>query len=254
MEPFWVIVSICAIALAAGFIHSAIGFGFGIVAVTLMPLVIDARQAHVLISLASVPVLIGTVWTYREGADYRSLLKALAGAAIGLPLGVLAFERMSMDYLVRGTGVAILVMVWMSFRNRRLAQQRSDCHASGGQSLGGHAALAGAYGGFLAGAVSIAAPPVAAWALQQSWEQKRFKAFLNQFLLAVSIYKVAALLVRDLVDREVCYQALWLAPLAIIGIRVGAYFSGRLSAGWFQVVVAVALVGIAVLFVLRGEG
>ncbi|WP_160168111.1 sulfite exporter TauE/SafE family protein [Rhodopirellula sallentina] len=104
-DQWIVLISIVAlIALVAGFVHSGIGFGFGIVAIGLMPLVIDARHTHLLVSLCAVPVQMGTVWAYRKGVVWRPLLFALAGAVIGLPLGLWLFNSINLDWLTRGTG------------------------------------------------------------------------------------------------------------------------------------------------------
>ena len=240
---------IAVIALAAGFVHSAIGFGFGIVAVTLLPLVVEVRQSHVVISTASFPVLMMAAWAYREGADWSALWRALLGAAICMPLGLLAFEWVSPDWLIRGTGIAILAMVAISFHNRRksLLNESSKSHSGGGSSW-----LAGALGGFLAGAVTIAGPPVAAYALSQPWDQARFKAFLNQFLLAVSLYKVIGLAFRGFIDQGTLIQSAALAPMAIIGIQLGAIASRRLSTRRFQYFVAIALIAVALYFVISG--
>lgn len=242
-----VFVYIGIIALAAGFVHSAIGFGFGIVAVTLLPLFVEVRQAHVVISTASFPVLMMAAWAYRDGADWAALWRALVGAAIFMPLGLLAFEWVSPDWLIRGTGIAILTMVAVSFNNRRKALLNQEKRSGGGSSF-----LAGALGGFLAGAVTIAGPPVAAYALSQPWDQARFKAFLNQFLLAVSFYKVAGLAARGFIDQETMIQSAALAPMAIIGIQLGALVSRRLSTRRFQYIVAIALVAVAMYFVVTG--
>jgi uncharacterized membrane protein YfcA len=239
---------IALIAFGAGFVHSAIGFGFGIVAVTLLPLVIEVKQSHVVISTASVPVLMMAAWAYRRGADPQALWKALAGAVIAMPIGLLAFQFMSPDWLIRGTGLAILVMVWMSFRNR----SRAALNGETGKSSS--AWLAGGIGGFLAGAVSIAGPPVAAFALAQQWDQTRFKAFINQFLLAVSVYKVLGLAVSGYLDLDALLQAALLAPAAVIGIQVGVIASRRLTMTKFQRVVAIVLIAIAIYFVVRGSG
>lgn len=247
MPPDWLIyVAIGAIALLAGFIHSAIGFGFGIVAVTLLPLVAEVKQAHIVISTASFPVLLMAAWAYRQGADRKVLLHALIGAAIGMPAGLFAFEKVSPSLLIRITGVAILGMVWMSFRNRRMA-------AAEVTESGGSAGLAGLFGGFLAGAVSIAGPPVAAFALGQGWKPERFKAFINQFLLIVSLYKIFGMSTRGMIDRDVLTEASLLAPMAIIGIQLGAFFSRRLSTRLFQVFVAFTLTLIALKFLVLGS-
>jgi uncharacterized membrane protein YfcA len=119
MGEFWFLLgTIAAIAILAGFVHSAIGFGFGIVAISLMPFVIDARSAHIVISLSSVPMLMMAAWAYREGIEWAALKQALLGAAIFLPPGLFLFELVSLDWLVRGTGLAILCMVLLSSRNR----------------------------------------------------------------------------------------------------------------------------------------
>lgn len=249
--PWMILVAVGAIALLAGFVHSALGFGFGIVAVALLPLFVEMKQAHVVISTASVPVLILAAWSYREGADWIALRKALLGALIGMPLGLFAFEILPVSTLVQATGAAILLMVWMSYRNRKAAKLNETAeqqHSSG--TADSSAWFAGGLGGFLAGAVSIAGPPVAAFALQQGWDQQRFKAFVNQFLLAVSIYKVAGLALRGFIDMPVLKQSAMLAPMALAGIHLGTKLSRKIPAIWFQRVVAVVLVGLALKFLL----
>ncbi len=122
-------------------------------------------------------MLIMAAWAYREGIEWASLKQALLGAAIFLPIGLFLFEAVSLDWLVRGTGLAILGMVLVSLRNQKW---HPNAQASKGSCF-----LAGAVGGFLAGAVSIAGPPVAAFALKQDWSQARFKAFVTQCLLVI---------------------------------------------------------------------
>lgn len=245
MEEIWPLIAIGLIAVLAGFVHSAIGFGFGIVAISLTPFVIDAKNAHIVISTASVPVIAMAAWTYRKGSDKKSLVQSLIGAAVCLPLGLWLFYHFDLSWLVRATGVAILAMVVLSYRNRKLAKSKE-------KTAGGSALVAGGVGGFLAGAVTIAGPPVAAFALQQSWSQDHFKAYLNQFLFAVAGLKVIGLLWAGSIDGAVLLRALVIAPLAIIGIRIGAAFSERLSGGWFQNLVAVALIAVALKFLVLG--
>ena len=66
IDPSLITISLILISLVAGLIHSAIGFGFGIVAIALLPIVIDAKSAHIIVSVCSVPMLIMAAWTYRS--------------------------------------------------------------------------------------------------------------------------------------------------------------------------------------------
>lgn len=239
------IVAIAAIAFLAGFVHSAIGFGFGIVAISLIPFVIDARSAHVVVSVSSVPMLMMAAWSYREGIERKSLIQALLGAALFLPLGLYVFEVVSLDWLVRGTGLGILGMVLMSLRN-----QRSP--TSAGTSPGA-CFVAGAVAGFLAGAVSIAGPPIAAFALKQDWSQARFKAFVTQCLLVIAIYKAGLLAIRGYVSGGAVEQTVVTAIFSIVGVQLGVVASRRISAARFKVLVAVALIFVSVLMMVRGQ-
>lgn len=85
----------------------------------------------------------------------------------------------------------------------------------------------------------------------------RFKAFLNQFLLAVTLYKFAAMIFRGFVDSIVMTQAAYLAPMAVVGIFAGAHRSVWFSSVWFSSVwfersVAATLIAIAIVFVIFG--
>jgi uncharacterized membrane protein YfcA len=237
---------IAAIAVLSGFIHSAIGFGFGIVAISLIPFVIDARSAHVVVSVSSVPMLIMAAWVYREGIEWASLKQAVLGAAIFLPVGLFLFEAVSLDWLVRGTGLGILGMVLMSLRNQ-------DAQAEAGTAPGA-CFIAGAVAGFLAGAVSIAGPPVAAFALKQDWSQARFKAFVTQCLLVIASYKAALLAARGYIVGDAIGQTVIVAVFAILGVQLGVVASRRISAARFKRLVAVTLILVSCLMMWRGQG
>ncbi len=242
---FILLVILAAIAFFAGFIHSAIGFGFGIVAIALLPFFIDGRSAHVIVSISSIPMLLMAAWAYRDGVDWKSLRPALLGAAIFLPLGFTVFERLPLDWLVRGTGVGILAMVWMSLRKPEPGtsseKQSVPCF------------IAGAAGGFLAGAVSIAGPPIAAFGLKQKWPQNRFKAFITQCLIIIALYKVGLLFLRGHITIDSGSAILTLTTLSIVGVQMGVLASRRISPSRFKGIVAIALVSVSCLMILRGQ-
>lgn len=238
-------ISIAVIALTAGFVHSAIGFGFGIVALAIIPFVMDIKSAHVVISLSSVPMLVMAAWVYRHGIEWPSLRLAMIGAAIFLPFGLLAFEIAPHDWLVRGTGVAILAMVLLSIRNQQFSGEtlasKSSCFA------------AGAVSGFLAGAVSVAGPPVAAFALKQGWSQDRFKAFVTQCLLVIASYKAVLLAFGGYVTFETATHTILAAPFAIVGVQLGVIASRRIPAKRFKRLVALALILISCMMIWNGS-
>ncbi len=247
------IVEFAVIAMAlllAGAVHSIIGFGYGIVALAILPNFIDARTSHVVLSLSSVPVLLMAAWAYRKGSDWISLLPALIGAALFMPIGLLAFKWMSMDWLVRGTGLAILLTTLNSLRTKPSVPQLPASKRNLAASATPFAA--GALSGFLGGAVSIAGPPIATYGVNQGWPADRFKAFVTQCLLVICFYKVAGLAAADLVSSPDVVRVLWASPFSIAGIWIGVRLSRMINPASFEKLVAVALILVACLFLFRG--
>lgn len=243
--------AIAAILTLAGATHSIIGFGFGIVALAFLPNVIDVRMAHIVLSLSSVPVLATAAWAYRKGINWRSLRPALIGSALLMPVGLMAFKWMSMDLLIRGTGLAILLTTLNSLRSKKLPDAESEPTSPVMAFLSPF--LAGGLSGFLGGAVSIAGPPVATYALNQGWKADRFKTFVSQCLLVICLYKTAGLAIGDLIEKGDAVRALWATPFSLIGIRLGVWLSRFIDPKRFQVLVAIVLIAIACFFLYRGS-
>ena len=243
-EQLSLLASIAIIMVVAGFVHSAIGFGFGIVALALVPLVMEIKEVHVVVSIASVPMLVVAAWAYRKGVDWSTLRTAMLGAAIALPLGVAAYAFASQDWLMRGTGIAILTIVVSGLRT---ANNADDSKSSWRDCF-----YAGAACGFMAGAVSIAGPPIAALALKQGWSQEKFKAFVTQSLLVVAVIKVALLFGGSLVTPGTLGYAAAGAPFAILGVQIGVYASRRIPVAKFRYLVAIALVAFSGWMVIAG--
>lgn len=246
LEHGGVLAAILGVAVLAGMIQSAIGFGYGLVAIAILPFVIDGHLTHLLVSLSSVPVMGAAAYAYRHGSNLRLLALSLAGAALFLPLGLLLFDYLPADLLVRGTGAMVLLVAVREL----MARRKSESEAHGGGDVVG--LLAGAVAGFLAGAVTIAGPPIVAFATTQPWPPQKFKAFVIQFLLAVSFLKAVGLFAGGFVDGDALVGAAVILPGAVLGIWSGARLTRQLSTHRFRALVAVALATIAVTLIARG--
>ena len=67
-------------------------------------------MANIVISLSILAPLAFGTWTYRNMLDRRMLLFCMAGAAVGLPIGLAVFVYVDVTWLMQGTGAAILLM------------------------------------------------------------------------------------------------------------------------------------------------
>ena len=247
-EATTLLIAISCISLIAGVVHSGIGFGFGIVAVTFLPMVIEPKLSHIIVSVCSVPMLIMAGWTFRDGFQKTPLLISLIGGCAAMPFGLYLFESISHDFLIRLTGLGVLFMVLSSGRNENLKPKQKRAP---GQHL--KCLAAGAISGFLAGAVSIAGPPIAAFAIQQNWKNQQYKAFVTQFLLVIAISKAGLLGLRDHIDTEIAMEISVASLCAMIGVRIGEKLSRNLQAKKLKHLVAAMLVVVAITMLLNGS-
>jgi len=244
MEPWLPFLLISAIVLAAGFVQSAIGFGYGVTGLAMLPLVIDPHTSHLLISTSGVPVLIAAAWVWRGEPDWKLLGFSLLGAITFMPFGFWLFGVMSLDSLVRVTGLAIIVMVFLSLKKSSLATKTTSRKSS---------FLAGACGGFFSGAVSIAGPPIAAFAMRQSWPPRKFKAFVVQCLLLIALFRLTGLFAAGLLTPSILLQAASAVPFAITGVGLGMVATSRIEPHRFRAAVATLLVLVACQLMYRGS-
>lgn len=231
--------------LVAGLVQGALGFGYGIVAVLILPWAVDLKSAHVLVSLSGVPSVALAAWASRAGADWRRTGGAIAAGAVCLPVGLLLFNGSTDDLLTRGTGGVILVLMLLELRGRREEDADREPPAWSVWAAGG-------LGGFLAGAVSIGGPPIAAYAMRTPWPPIQAKAFLTRCLLVLSAYKAAGLWVAGLVTPPLARDATWAAAIAIAGTLIGNRLGRDLPTAKYRRLVAVLLVAVSAWWLIAG--
>lgn len=237
---------VAGLILFSGFFQGALGFGYAIIALTTLPFILVPQAAHVVVSLSGIPVMAMAAWTTREGADWPLTGRAILGGVIAMPIGLLLFSQMSAAVLIRGTGVAILVLMTLELVRR----PNSDTTETKPTS----AFLAGLVSGFLAGAVSIGGPPIVAYALKQHWSPLKTKAFITRCLLVIASAKGIALTAGNFVTQTIALQATVAAVVAVTGVYIGAWASRRLEAASYRKLVAVILIAISCWWLWKGDG
>ncbi len=244
LEPWTLLAVVAAIVLISGFVQSAIGFGYGITGLAMLPLFMEARDSHILISLSGMPVLIVTAWVWRHETDWKLVRITLLGAVCFLPLGIWLFRAMSLDLLVRTTGASIIVMVLLSLKKK----PKSGATPSSKMGF-----FAGALSGFMAGSVSIGGPPIATFAMLQHWPPKKFKGFVVHCLLLIGCFRMIGLAMAGLITERILLQATWAVPFAIVGAGLGMMATRRIDPNRFRRGVAFVLILVACQLLYHGS-
>lgn len=238
------LLQISAAVFAAAVISSVAGFAFSAICGAILFHVVD--DAVLVVQTMMICSIVGQsymVWWLRRQVEWRRLSVFLAGAAVGLPLGVwILFEA-------RGAyvhGVGFLLVAYASFmllRPRIVVRRQHPLFD----------ASAGFLGGITGGAAAFPGAFVTIWCGLKGWTKERQRALYQPFIL---ITQVAALLLLVLAHPatgerlSVGLESLVFMPPMLLGTSIGLTLFRRLSDGRFGVIVNVLLIasGLSLLF------
>lgn len=236
-----------ALLLLAGFTQGATGFGFGLVVMSVLPHVLDVREAVPLVSVFGLVLTVVMLWRYRVWISLRRFLPVLAGVAVGTPLGALYLRSID-PRAVTGTLGAFLVV----YASASLLAERGRRDAAPEVRVGRRwGPLAGLLGGLLGGAFNTGGPPVIVYATARGWESETFKANLQVLFLFNTAMQLALFASWGMLTPEILRLDLIGTPALLVGLVAGMWASSRLDAVRFRRVVLALLVVFGVVFLVR---
>ena len=240
MGIYTLIFSGCAI-LTAGIIRGYSGFGFSMIAVVSLSLVMPPAEIVPVILVLEVVAslwLLPRVW---RQIHWRSLSWLSMGVLIGTPAGVYLLTNVSPNSMRAAIAVVVMVLVvllWCGF-SLKTAPGR------------GKTVITGLVSGVLNGSATIGGPPVILFYLSTSTVAAVSRASLIAFFLGTDIFAFVICLTQGLVTSKtgiMCVSSL--IPM-LLGLVVGNHFFSRSKADAFREKVLILLMALAVIALLR---
>ena len=245
LAELWVVVQsdwqVLALSSAAVFLAAIVrgfsGFGFSLLSITAIALILPVKQivpSIFLLEIAASINLIPGIW--RE-IHWRSLTWLMVGYVIGLPAGayVLIYAPEAPAQLV--LGIFVIGMAVLMLRGFRLAR-----------TPGAPASTAtGVASGVLNGAFGIGGPPVVLFYFSTPGAAAIGRASIIFFFLFTDLLGVGYFATQGIVTTQSFVQAaLWL-PALLIGVWIGAHGFRRMNEQVFRRWVLVILMALALL-------
>jgi uncharacterized membrane protein YfcA len=228
---------IAAVTLAASLISGLSGFGFGLVAMSVLPLLIGIRLASAFVSFCSLAVFAALTIGLRKHIAWKALLPLLVGVAAGIPIGVYGLVNLPEGVLLKILAAFIVSYVLFALLVQNRVRMRMD-HRWG--------YLAGFLGGLISGALSAGGPPVIMYCDSLDLGKKGFKATMQLFFVLMIVYKIPFFYVSGLLTAELWRTLLYYSPFVAAGTAAGVLMFHRLSDLWFRRVVLLLLTATAV--------
>jgi uncharacterized membrane protein YfcA len=210
--------------LLASLVAGLTGFGFAIVAVPLLLILMPPKVVVPVVQLLSVALQIAVLVEARGGIDLRRTWPLLLAGMAGVPLGtylLLVLDAQTLRILVGvvvvATCLAMLAGWRWRIRNEKLAS-----------------VPVGLAGGALSGSTGIPGPPVILFFTNQGMAKQAFRANLVMFFTCIGLVAVLSLLVGGLVTEEVLTRWAGLLPAVAAGTWVGVRLARRTNQARFR--------------------
>ena len=231
---------VVTVIFLAVFTQSLSGFGVALVAMSLLPALINIQVATPLVAAVGVTIEFFLLWRYRSALNLKAVWRLVAASVIGIPLGVWALGRLDEDIVLAVLGILITGYAIYALLNLRLPELNHS----------GWAYLSGFIAGVLGGAYTTSGPPVIVYGDCRRWERAEFKSNLQGFFFVSSIFIVIAHAFDHNLTPLVWRYYLFSIPAMIIGILAGISLDKVIDPLLFRKIVLLLLVvlGIRLLF------
>jgi uncharacterized membrane protein YfcA len=230
--------------IAAGVIKGLTGFGFSLVSVPVLIVVLGPTTAVPVVILLNAVANVVLFPLVRKAANLKRIVPLIIAGIVTIPLGVLlllALDTGTVE-LVAGSVTIFFALAFLAGFQRPVADEKWGF------------AAAGLISGTLNGLISTGGPPAILFLTNQGVPKKAFRASMLAYFLCLSIVSVPTFLVGGLLSLEVVHYALMLLPAMFLGAFVGSKLLHGLPERTFRVTSLVVVMLAGTLSVLSSLG
>jgi uncharacterized membrane protein YfcA len=217
------VVFLIAVVLIASTAQTVAGFGFALIAVPFLVIVLDVKDAVVTVGVLSWISSTLVARTTLRRVPVRAVTTMLLGSFVGMPLGVLVLLFAPEDALRLAVGVTSIVMAGALMLGLRW---------SGGDL--GSELVAGGVSGVLNTSTGMNGPPIVLYLQDRGYPADEFRGALSAFFFVSGIVSFVIFAVTGVVSDEALALSAAGIPAVLGGSWLGHRLVGRLSAEAFR--------------------
>ena len=225
----------------AGFVQGLSGFGSGMVAMALLPLVWPVDQAVAVAAVFGMGLNVAFSIHLRAHGDWREVVSLAVPAVAGVPIGLWFLHHADGRLATGALGAVLVVFAAWSLLHRAAVRPLGRIWAW----------LAGLAAGVLSGALNTAGPPTLIYATLRGWQRDAFRANMQLFFTAVGAFTVIGFAATGLITSATLQLNLMLALPLAVGAWLGNRLCSRVDQLTFRRGVLLALLAMGTWYLLR---
>lgn len=215
----WAITSVVVAVSAA--VQGMTGFGFAVLAVPILVVLHDPRDAVVLAALLSTMGAIAMWWRTRGEVRTGTAAPLVVGGLAGLPLGLVALHRFDAAWLKLAAGLVTLAFGAALLAGALRRPGRRAVEPAGAGPAGWRRLATGVVSGVLAGSLGMPGPPLMVLLHHEGARKRVYRA--TSFAYFILIYPVVAagMLASGLASPGVLLASVTHLPALALGTLLG---------------------------------
>lgn len=216
------------LALAAVFLAGATygltGFGFALITVPLLVLIIPPAQVVPVVLLLSTMTGLGVVYDARKSITLERVWPLMLAGIIGMPAGTFLLAYLAEDILRLLIGIVIIlsaVAMLLGFRRALRHEKLSSIPV-------------GLFSGFLNGSTGMSGPPVILFLSNQGVNKGVFRANLSAYFIVLNLATAVSYLWAGLLTVDVVKLSITFVPALLLGLGVGIVLARKVDEQHFR--------------------
>lgn len=222
---------IAIVVFFAALIQGVLGFGGALIAMPLLVMLIGIQSATPVFALVGTLATLLNAVRLREHTTPRDLIRLIAPAIVGIPLGIILLGRVDSELITAALGIILLLYAAYNLLGLVMPPLAHP----------GWAYLAGFSSGVLSGAFNAGGPPVVVYAAARQWTADQFRGNLQTYFLVVSLFLLVGHGASGHFTPDVWRMALLAVPALLVGQALGVYLCRYVEADYFRKLVLIFL-------------
>jgi len=230
---------VSSIVLIAAFIQTLSGFGFALMVMPLLTLLLGLRRAAPLVSMAGLTLYTVNLIRHRHALDYGEVLRLVIASIPGIFLGLWALSHIQETVVTAALGAVLIVYAVYELEKPESLLLHSNSWAY----------PAGFIAGCLGGAYNTPGPPLVAYGAMRDWSKDEFRGILQAVFLINASLVVASHYLAHHITAQVTEWYLAAVPALLLGVFLGARVDRYLDRTHFRklVTVMILILGVSLL-------
>lgn len=224
----------------AALVQATTSFGFSLVALPLLTMVMPVDQIVPLLVQYSLLINIVLFIKLRRHLAVKLVLVLLAGGVVGLPIGLAVLKLVDATLLKKLAGVvivAVTISLYSGYQKTLKSPQRW------------HFPI-GLLSGIMQGSLSLSGPPIVFFLANQGADKDYFRANLTSYFLLLNAISLPSMLFSGIINAKTIINSLQYTPAVLLALLASGLITARITQTHFKCVtfVLMLLSGLAAIF------